>query len=156
MKIYTSYFYHIRHLAKNMIPISTACWDPKYFHDFTGDYSYVFKDKRGIYNGIRGEMLHFPYDRECGCGPQCVDRHPEQCDFLREYKEYLYTLNFQEVYSELDRIAHKVQEIEGFEEEPIIVLLVYEVPTNPCSERKALQEWFADNGVIVEEMRFTK
>ena len=29
-----------------MIPISTAIWDPKWFHDFTYDQDYIFKDKR--------------------------------------------------------------------------------------------------------------
>lgn len=29
MKIRTSYFYQIRNFKKNMIPVSTAMWDPK-------------------------------------------------------------------------------------------------------------------------------
>ena len=156
MKIYTSYFYQIRHFTQNMIPISTAMWDPKWFHDFTGDEDYIFKDKRGIYNGIRASIFLMSPDYQCDCGPKCLNHDPQSCNFLKDYKAHLDTLDFNYVMSELERIANKVQKIEGFIEEPIIVLIVYEVPSNPCSERKPLQDWFKEHYIEVKEYIFQK
>lgn len=158
MKVFTSYFYQIRHFKRNMIPISTAQWDPKWFHDFTGDYDYVFKDKRGIYNGIRCEDFHFDYDlygqNNDACGEACKDKHPETCNFLKNYRKCLDEKDFDGLYKELERIAYKVQELEQFDEEPWIVLIVYEVPSNKCSERATLQEWFRDNGIDITELSY--
>ena len=36
MKIYTSYFYQIRFFKPNMIPLSTAKYDPSWFHKGLG------------------------------------------------------------------------------------------------------------------------
>ena len=159
MKIVTSYFYQIRNFTRNMVPISTACWDPLWFHEGTKDYNRIFKDKRGIYNGIRGEIFHFDnskYTDEMMCGDACVRKDPTQCAFLREYRRQIYELDFDMVMSELTRIANNVQQLEGFEEEPIIALIVYETPKNPCSERGVLQQWFTDNGCPVSEWEAQK
>ena len=43
----TSYFYQIRNFKPNMIPLSTALWDPKWFHKNKG-HSFQFKDKNGV------------------------------------------------------------------------------------------------------------
>lgn len=56
MKIYTSYFYQVRNFPINTVAFSTAMWDPKWFHDFK-DRKYKFKDKRGIWNGLRATPL---------------------------------------------------------------------------------------------------
>lgn len=34
MKFYTSYFYKLRFFTPNMLPFSTAKWDPKWYHNF--------------------------------------------------------------------------------------------------------------------------
>ena len=49
------------------------------------------------------------------------------------------------------KLGKSVQEKEQFKEEPIIILIVYETPTNPCSERQPLKDWFAENGYILTE-----
>lgn len=134
-----------------MIPVSTAIWDPKWFHDFTYDQDYIFKDKRGIYNGIRAEIFLMPEDYQCECGPNCLTHNPQNCNFLQDYRKHLDTLDFDYVMGELERIAHKVQEIEQFKDEPIIVLIVYETPKNPCSERQSLIDWFMAHGLLIEE-----
>lgn len=139
-----------------MIPVSTAMWDPKWFHNFTGDEDYIFKDKRGIYNGIRASIFLMSPDYQCDCGPKCLNHDPQSCNFLKDYKAHLDTLDFNYVISELERIANKVQKMEGFTEEPIIVLIVYEVPNNPCSERKPLQDWFKENNYILNEWSINK
>ena len=56
MKVATSYFYQIRFFKPNMIPVSTAMWDPKWFHNFKNQY-HVFKDRNGVYNGLRYPAL---------------------------------------------------------------------------------------------------
>ena len=56
MKLAISYFYKIRFFQPWMIPISTAAWDPKYYHDNKGK-DYLFVDKRGVINGYRYEAL---------------------------------------------------------------------------------------------------
>ena len=57
MAIYISYFYNVRFLKPDQVPVSTAVWDPKWFHDFKGQ-SHKFFDKRGVLNGLRAESLH--------------------------------------------------------------------------------------------------
>lgn len=137
-----------------MIPVSTAIWDPHWFHNFTYDQNYIFKDKRGVYNGIRAEIFLMPDDYQCECGPKCLNRDPQNCNFLKDYRAHLDTLDCNYIVQELERIGNKVRELEKFEEEPIIVLIVYEVPKNLCSERKPLQNWFKDNGIEVKEYKF--
>lgn len=152
LKIEISYFYQIRNFTKNRIPISTAKWDPKWYHDFTYDYNYVFKDKRGVYNGIRTDAFLLPDNYECIC--PCDEKKPWECSFLKDYLEHLRSLDFQDIYDNLERIAKKVALAEAADEnfgEPIIVLMVYETPTNQCSERGALKAWFAENGIEVNE-----
>ena len=36
-------------------------------------------------------------------------------------------------------------------EDPDLILLVYETPDNPCSERVAIQDWFKLYGLEVKE-----
>lgn len=147
MKIYTSYFYQVRNFTPNVIPFSTAMWPPKYFGRIP------FKDKRGIFNGLSCPPL-VPGD-ECNnlCrGPEnCATKDSSTCPFLKTYRAQLDRLDFDKVVTRLQAIANQIKEDEGFEEEPVVVLLVYEKPSNPCSERVAIQEWFRDNGIEVEE-----
>ena len=56
MKVLITYFYNIRFLKQNQIPVSTAMWDPKWYHDFK-DKDYIFKDKNGVYNGDRKSVV---------------------------------------------------------------------------------------------------
>ena len=51
-----------------------------------------------------------------------------------------------DIIKRFEELAQKVQQELGFKEEPEIILLVYEAPTNPCSERRVIQEWFKENG----------
>ena len=151
MKILISYFYQIRFFKPNMIPLSTACWDPLWYHNFTRDYNYVFKDKRNVYNGLRADPLHIPYEVEHECGTDLCSKEPDKCIFMQKYKQYIYSLNFQDIYKRCKRIGNYIKNIEKFKEEPIIVLIVYETPTNPCSERIILKQWFKDNNYELEE-----
>ena len=156
MKIYTSYFYQIRFFSKNMVPFSTAKWDPKWFHDFKGSNN-LYLDKNGIVNGIRATPLLFPEDKweilvqegkEC-TGPGCSQELP--CSFMKLYAEYLDTIDCKKFIERCEEIAYNAQKRSGFEEEPIIVFIVHEKSTCPCAERPVIQEWLKKNGYEVSE-----
>lgn len=142
-----------------MIPVSTAKWDPKWFHNFTGSYDYIFKDKRGIWNGLRANILNFPEERyvennQCGEACSLVTKDPSKCGFMTELTRYYDSLNFQDILLNLERLGNRVKENDGFIEEPIIVLIVYEVPSNKCSEREVLHKWFQKNGYNLTELSY--
>lgn len=149
MKIYTSYFWNIRNLPKNCIPISTALSDPAYFHDFRGK-QYQFIDKRGVYNGLRCELLN-PGAQLSGLCVGACEIPNSDCRFLTGYKKQLDEINFDDFMRRLKDLCTKVGKFLGIEDEAIAVLLVHEVPSNPCSERGPIQEWFKEHGVEVEE-----
>ena len=147
MKIFITYFYNIRFFKPHMIPISTAVWDPKWFHNFQG-HEIIFKDKNNVLNGIRYPDLAPANIAPC-C--PCENNDPTTCQFIKDYAEYLDTLDFDKVYSDLTFIGNKGKEILKFDEEPEICLMVYEKPDNPCSERKSLIEYFNKHGIPITE-----
>lgn len=154
MKIYTSYFYQIRFFRPHQIPLSTADWDPKWFHNFK-DQDYIWKDKNGVWNGLRVDTLS-PSNCCSILPPECVGcaketRHPETCSFLVDYSIGLRKINFQDLYNLLQRVASGIQQLEGFSEEPEIMLILHEAPNNPCSERVPIQEYFRNYGIEIKE-----
>ena len=151
MKIKTSYFYQIRNFKENMIPVSTAIYDPKWYHDNRG-HSYIYEDKRGIINGIRLEAL-ITQAQGCGLCP-CEDKNPNTCAFLKSYQEQLEKINFNKMINDIKNFANHYQQYKGFKEEPIIVLIVYETPQNKCSERIALQNYFKSHGFDCQELEY--
>ena len=58
-----------------------------------------------------------------------------------------------EIVARAERLALKIKNKEGFEEEPEIVFLFHEAPDNPCSERWVVQQWFRANGYEISEWR---
>ena len=152
MQIYTSYFYQVRFMKPYHIPLSTAIWDPKWYHQNKGQ-DYIWKDKNGVYNGLRAEVFAPGPLCEGLCrGPEtCATGSPQNCLFLNTYRYQLDQLDFQDVLSRCERIGNYVKSLENFQEEPVIMLLVHEAPQNPCSERRVIQEWFAANGKNVIE-----
>ena len=147
MKIFITYFYNIRFFKPHTIPISTAVWDPKWYHNFQG-HDIIFKDKNNVLNGIRyPDLSSVNIPQSC----PCENKDPTTCQFIKDYSKYLNTLNFDKVYSDLLFIGNKAKEILKFDEEPEICLMVYEKPDNPCSERKSLIEYFNKHGVSITE-----
>lgn len=151
MKISTSYFYQIRFFTRNMIPVSTAIWDPKWFH--TGNNIGEYRDKNGVWNGIRMPILS-PINIDTNSCGQCKTKDPSDCKFQKEYKAYLQTLDFEKIYNSLNTLADRVLELEGFKSEPHIVLIVHEKPDNSCSERLPLQEYFMSHGIDCRELDY--
>ena len=132
-KIATSYFYQIRNFKKNMIPVSTAMSDPEWYRPAEGEEYYI--DKRGVICGLRYEPLIVQRQGTHIC--PCEDKSlAPACPTMQEYSQLLYSL------------VDKEKTLKAFEyclnkfNADTIVLIVYETPTNPCSERWALQEFF--------------
>lgn len=152
MRVYISYFYQIRFFKRYMIPLSTAVWDPKWYHAFQGS-KHSFKDKNGVYNGLRIEqfMPGSGCNNLCRGAENCESKDPSSCEFLKKYREQLDQLDFSEVMTAFNEIGNLIKQNEGFFEDPVIVLIVHEAPQNPCSERRVIQEWFRDNGYILPE-----
>lgn len=151
MKILISYFYQIRFFKKNMIPLSTCLSDPKWFHKGY-DKNYHYKDKNGVYNGLRAEPF-VPIMEENGeCrGREKCDFNFNSCNFLSNYYRQLKELDFEKIIGRFNRLGNYIKSIENFEEEPVMVLIVYETPNNPCSERRVIQKWFSENGYELKE-----
>lgn len=147
MKFYISYFYGVRFMKPNTVALSTAMWDPKWFHQSKGQ-DFCFFDSRGVLNGLRAEPF-VPKDHQEGegyCG-NC-DHDNSKCRFMQHYREQLNALDFSDMMRRFESIAQRVV-TNG--EEPEIVLLVHEAPINPCSERWALFDWFREHGIEVSE-----
>ena len=145
MKFKITYFYMLRFLKPNQIPISTALWDPKWYNRD----GKVYVNDKGVIFGLKCPPLS-PQECTPGCCP-CNNKTPGKCKFIQEYMESLRKLNFLEIRQGLENIAREVQGFMGFTEDPEIVLVVYETPNNPCSERGSLIQWFLENNVNLEE-----
>jgi len=159
MKIYTSYFYQIRFFKPYMIPISTCLSDPKWFYileKVPGHSSrhLPYIDKNGVINGLRAELLAPGAGCEGDCrGPEyCATKDPSTCNFLRHYQEQLNTLDCKALITHCEEFARDWQTYHCPDQEPLLVFIVYETPSNPCSERRVLQEWLRNNGYEVEEL----
>lgn len=150
MKIMISYFYQIRFFTPNMIPLSTASGDPRWYHA-NKTKQHFFKDKNGVYNGLRAEPFMPGSLCDGLCQGKCDPKHPNDCLFLKTYKMQLNLLNFDDIINRFQRLADFIQEKEKFVEEPIMVLIVHEAPNNPCSERWPLIEWFKEHGYKLQE-----
>ena len=150
----TSYFYQIRNMKPNYIPLSTAVWDPKWFHQNKGQ-DYQWKDKNGVWNGLRAEpFAPGPLCEGLCNGPEtCKTKDSHSCEFLQMYYVQLRKLDISNILMRMSILAKQVKEAEGFTEEPIIVLIFHETPTNPCSERWMVQKWFKENGIEIEEFK---
>lgn len=156
MKLAISYFYQIRNFKRNMVPVSTAIWDPSWFHNFTGDYSHIFYDNRKILNGIRLESI-IEQGRHSNHGPDicpCKHKKYNTCSFLSNYRKNLENIDFNEMYNDMLKFAENYKKEEKINEEIILVLIVYETPNNPCSERQPLIDYFNSHGVECKELDY--
>ena len=56
--------------------------------------------------------------------------------------------------ADMEDLANRYAIANKIKEEIIIVLIVYETPANPCSERKPLQDFFNAHGVECKELDY--
>ena len=56
----------------------------------------------------------------------------------------------------MERLATAFKEKQQLKEneEPILVLIVYEAPSNKCSERQSLINYFNSKGISCEELKY--
>ena len=151
MKFYISYFYQIRFFPRNLIPVSTATWDPKWYHADQGN-GYVFRDKRDVINGVRCEVLTPTkiYDRRHDCqasgNKECSQPKDGSCTFMMKYYKYLTEeVPFEELIQSMTKSIQKLRP--GAD----VCLMVHEPSTCPCAERPCLVKWFEENGVELIE-----
>lgn len=139
MKIATSYFYQIRNFKPWMIPVSTALSDPVWYQPPAGK-EYFF-DKRGIVCGLRYEPLIVQSKGTHMCPCDYKEILQGECPTMKEYRMLLDTVDYERTIKAFNYCAEKFRRPFD-DEEPIIVLMVYEAPNNSCGERAALQDYF--------------
>lgn len=153
--IYTSYFYAVRFMPHTMLPVSTALFDPKWFHMNRGQH-YIYRDRRGVLNGVRSLPLVPGADCKDLCdGKDCL-RLPSTCGFLKTYQRQLEKFGtgaFDEHLVRLQCAAQKAAEIDGFDpnESIDICFLFHEKPDQPCSERVPFHNWLRQNEYLFQE-----
>lgn len=162
MEIYTSYFYQIRFFKPYMIPLSTAMYDPKWYHEGK-DQSHFFIDKNGVINGGRATSF-VPNPNiisDCKGKKNCkiIKEKGEikdlsDCKFLFSYKDQLDRLFFEQFLVNIRKVKQQAIKILNLDGEPLIVLIVHETPDNYCSERTAILQWLRDNGVDAKELSY--
>ena len=146
MKLYTSYWYNVRFFPHNLICLSTVVWKPKYpVKDSTGQ-SPIIIDCEPFKPGKSCEGL---------CDGKCIPKHSYDCAFLKNYREQLKQISGEEFLNHLNHLEKEICKQEGFDSVDF-ALIVYEKPSNPCSERQAILEWADYNGLAIEEWRKEK
>lgn len=139
--MYISYFYQIRNFpSPRYLPISTAKYDPLWYRP-------VHIDKRGILNGMRLPLLN-PQTEECA---NCLSRDPSNCAFIKNYREYLASLDINIIQEKIHEICKKASNYYQESISFIPVLIVYEAPSNKCSERGPLIDYFNLNNIPLLE-----
>lgn len=149
MQIYTSYFYQIRNFKPYMIPVSTALSDPFWYRPPHGEY---YIDKRGVINGLRYEPLIVQGYCQHQC--PCEEKNVNKCIWLQEYRKLLSALDINIITKAFKHCQDFVAKKLDLQQEPIIVLIVYETPQNLCSERAALQDFFTIHGYPCKELSY--
>ena len=102
---------------------------------------------------------HYIHGEECKglcSGRNCSNKNSDCCDFIQVYQKQLEKINFKELYSDMERLAITFKEKQQLkeEEESILVLIVYEAPSNKCSERQSLINYFNSKGIPCEELKY--
>lgn len=152
MKLRLSYFYQIRNFKPNMIPMSTAMSDPAWYHDFK-DKDYIFTDKRGILNGLRLHPI-IVQGNNGSCGCPCEEKDPTKCPFVSNYEHELELIDLPKMMKGITDFCNNYCQQNNIKEEPIAVLIVYEAPNNPCSERHSLINYFNSHGIECKELDY--
>lgn len=149
MKWYITYFYNVRYLRPNQLPLSTAMFPPKWFTNIK--LSNAFIDINGVINGITIHELVPKQSYEC----PCKDKQPTKCCFLQNYMKQLQRIDFNSMILLYEKLATNIAKIINDDIDEII-LLVYEKPDNVCSERTVLKKWFKQNGKELKELEVIK
>ena len=144
---YVSYFYQLRFFPQNLIPVSTAVWDPRWFSpaqykDWLPPHERypIFAGSHGVVYGVRCPALSpmgIEHGMECVV---CDHNNSKTCLFLKSYYKHLESLDFESTVRRIEDNCKRIRK------DADIALIVHEAPTNPCSERVMLQKWFKVHG----------
>ena len=146
MKWSVTYFYNVRFMKSNQLPLSTAMYPPKW-------WQIIHVDKNIVLNGLTIKKLVPKQQCECPCNKKDY----EHCHFLNAYYEQLKQIEFSLFIDDIEQLTKRLHSyIKNLPKIDEIVLLVYEKPNNPCSERIVLQKWFKENGIELKEMEVSK
>ena len=143
MKFYTSYWAQVRNFPTNLIGLNTTIWPPK--------WRPLGQDKRGIW------VIDCPPlkpGRECEnlCRGNCAPKHPKNCAFLQTYNNQLTSIDFSSFITKLQNLHDKICNNEQLTSVDF-AFIVFEAPSNPCSERVAIQNWFRANNIEISEWK---
>lgn len=146
MKVYTSYWGQVRNFPTNLVGLNTTVWPPK--------YRPLGTDKRGVTvlnckPLVPGKACEHTCQGPQICKEMFPNRKPPDCPFLQAYKKQLETLNFTEFYNYMNELSKKYNDAD-------FAFIVFETPTQECSERWTIQQWFKDNGIEIEEWNNSK
>lgn len=155
IKRYITYYSNLRNLTPNCLPLSTAIYPPVYFKvkgwkDKDELYHQNLTREYGLWIGGQATEL-VPMIKEDDAGCPCTTKDPSKCGFLRDYAAQLDKIDFKKFihyYEEL--LVPQVNEVSNTPVDSLVVL-VFEKPDNPCSERSAIIPWFRKNGIDIEE-----
>lgn len=171
MKIYISYFYKVRFMKSNLLPVSTAKWDPIWYHNPPNMRIYdcmgktvrnygQYLDKNNVLNGTRIENLVFPEERwnnldKDQCSPTCQLKDTMDskhwCPFMKSYLDYLTGLNFDDMIFLLKTYVENYKYQYNVKGNVDVVLLVHEPSDCKCAERPVLKKWFKEHGITLHE-----
>ena len=143
MKIYTSYWAQVRNFPKNLVGLNTTFWPPK--------WRPLGEDKNNVW------VIDCPPlepGSECAglCNGCCDPPHPQDCAFLKTYREQLEHIDIDAFMAQLEALKAQIEQGEGLENVEF-ALIVFEAPNKPCSERWMLQDWLRAHDIEVEEWK---
>ncbi len=141
MKIYTSYFAQMRNFPPNMIGLSTAAYQPKWLTRGRSQNGIIWFPCPPLQPGESCEGL---------CNGQCNPKHPQDCQFLKNYRAQLDKIDFKKFILHIEGLCEEICAEEDFNDANFAIL-TYETPKNLCSERIVIQQWFKDNFMEIEE-----
>lgn len=132
----TSYFYNLRFFENqpNILPLNTAIYPPKWYHGLTIPYFVPGPTCQNLCHGA----TNCPYQSS-------------SCAFLKRYYEQLEKVSLAEVSSYIAILLEQEKKIDI--SNPTVILLFYETPQNPCSERAIVKKWFNERGIKCDEWK---
>lgn len=139
--IYTSYWAQVKNFPTNLVGLNSTIWPPK--------WRPLGKDNRGVW------VIDCPPIKpgaQCNglCNGKCSPKHPQDCDFLKNYYDQLHEIDFNDFLNRLARLGTKIKEGENLDSIDFAIIF-FETPQNPCSERAMIQKWFKENDCEIKE-----
>ena len=157
MKIqwFISYYYSIRWMKSNQIPLSTAIYPPKWYIPNGRNHPYL--DANDVINSLEIPLL-IPNDtihNECRGSENC-EQSPKSCRFLQGYYKQLKAIDFKNFQSRTEEFITKAYSTLRLKAPDTIeaILMVHETPEKACSERWPLIDWFYENGIYLKEFNW--